>query len=158
MTIRPAEVEDAASLAHMRLALILEYNPSAESASAEAYERRCHEFFSRALADGSVLAWLASTAGSAVGAASLELRPTFPRPSRFHAIDARVRSVFVRPEYRRRGVARALTETCIIAARDRGVDRLTLGATEAGLLLYRTLGFEQREREMIYVWPSRNDG
>jgi ribosomal protein S18 acetylase RimI-like enzyme len=157
VTIRQATTKDAAELAHLRVALTLEYNPSVEPAWADAYDRRCHEFFSQAVAEGSVLAWLAWNAGSAVGAASLELRPTFPRLNRFHAMDARVRSVFVRREYRRRGIARALTEACIVAAREHGVDRLTLGATESGVLLYRTLGFERREREMIYAWPDRAD-
>ena len=146
---------DAAILGQLRVALNLEYNPSIEEDRAEAYVRRCTEFFAQALADGSVLSWLAWAGERAVGAASLELRPTFPRLTRFHALDARVRSVFVRPEYRRRGIARALTEACIAAARELGVDRLTLGATETGLLLYGTLGFERREREMIYAWPSR---
>jgi ribosomal protein S18 acetylase RimI-like enzyme len=56
-----------------------------------------------------------------------------------------VQDVSVRPEHRRRGVARALTTACEGEARDRGYDRITVTVSEdneASQALYRGLGYE----------------
>jgi GNAT superfamily N-acetyltransferase len=56
-----------------------------------------------------------------------------------------VQDVSVRPEHRRRGVARALTTVCEGEARDRGYDRITVTVSEdneASQALYRGLGYE----------------
>ncbi|MGO9875928.1 MAG: GNAT family N-acetyltransferase [Acidimicrobiia bacterium] len=55
-----------------------------------------------------------------------------------------LQDVSVRPEYRRRGIASALTVAAEREARDRGSDRLRLGVSadnEAAQALYRGLGF-----------------
>jgi GNAT superfamily N-acetyltransferase len=55
-----------------------------------------------------------------------------------------LQDVSVRPEYRRRGIASALTVAAEREARDRGFDRLRLGVSadnEAAQALYRGLGF-----------------
>jgi GNAT superfamily N-acetyltransferase len=56
-----------------------------------------------------------------------------------------VQDVAVRPEHRRRGVARALTAACEGEARERGYDRITVTVSEdneASRALYRGLGYE----------------
>ncbi len=45
---------------------------------------------------------------------------------------------YIRPEYRRRGIARALVET---AVRQSGVSSLTVGCADCDLGMYRALGF-----------------
>ena len=45
---------------------------------------------------------------------------------------------YIRPEYRRRGIARALVET---AVRQSGVSSLTVGCADCDLEMYRALGF-----------------
>lgn len=54
---------------------------------------------------------------------------------------ARLRAFFVHPDWTRRGVATALFERCLAAARAAGVRRLELLATLPGVPLYRSLGF-----------------
>jgi GNAT superfamily N-acetyltransferase len=149
VTIKAAVPADAAALADLRVALALDGGATAGSA-AEMYAERCRAFFTEALMAGTVLAWLGVAGSEAVAAASLELRWTFPRVRSPRALDARIRSVFVRPAFRRRGIGTALVRECIAAAAREGVDRLTLGASEMGVPLYQTLGFALREREMIY--------
>jgi hypothetical protein len=50
--------------------------------------------------------------------------------------------VLVDPDYRRRGIATALTETALKYLRGRGVRTIKLDATPAGRLVYEPLGFE----------------
>jgi GNAT superfamily N-acetyltransferase len=58
---------------------------------------------------------------------------------------ARVRAMFVRGDWTRRGLGRAILDACEDAARAEGFTELVLGATLAGAPLYRAYGFEDVE-------------
>jgi GNAT superfamily N-acetyltransferase len=59
---------------------------------------------------------------------------------------ARVRAMFVKPDWARRGLGRAILESCENAAREEGFTQLVLGATMPGEPLYRAFGFEEVDR------------
>jgi GNAT superfamily N-acetyltransferase len=59
---------------------------------------------------------------------------------------ARVRAMFVRGDWARRGIGRAILEACERAARSEGFQRLVLMATLPGEPFYRTFGFREIER------------
>jgi GNAT superfamily N-acetyltransferase len=59
---------------------------------------------------------------------------------------ARVRAMFVRGDWTRRGLGRAILESCERAARAEGFKSLVLGATLPGEPLYRAFGFREIER------------
>jgi GNAT superfamily N-acetyltransferase len=54
---------------------------------------------------------------------------------------ARIRAFFVHPDVARRGLGRALLETCAGAARAAGFRALELGSTLPGVALYEACGF-----------------
>jgi len=58
---------------------------------------------------------------------------------------ARVRAMYTRPGFTRRGVGRLILELCEQAAADEGFTRLELMATLAGRPLYEAYGFEPVE-------------
>lgn len=58
---------------------------------------------------------------------------------------ARVRAMFVRADWTRRGLGRRILEACEAAARSEGFRTLALVATLPGLPLYRAYGFEPIE-------------
>lgn len=58
---------------------------------------------------------------------------------------ARVRAMFVRADWTRRGLGRRILEACEAAARAEGFTRLVLSATLAGLPLYLAFGFREIE-------------
>ena len=58
---------------------------------------------------------------------------------------AHIRAMFVRPDWTRRGLGRAILNAGHDAARAEGFTRLDLGATLAGLALYRAFGFVEIE-------------
>jgi GNAT superfamily N-acetyltransferase len=62
---------------------------------------------------------------------------------------AHVRAMFVRPDWTRRGLGRAILQAGHDAARAEGFRRLDLAATLPGVLLYRAFGF--REVEPIII-------
>lgn len=57
-------------------------------------------------------------------------------------------SIFVAPEWRRRGVATALVAAAIHAARERGLRRIRLHSTPEGRRTYERAGFVARLNEM----------
>jgi len=59
---------------------------------------------------------------------------------------ARVRAMFVRGDWTRRGLGRRILDACEDAAREEGFTQLVLGATLAGFPLYRAFGFEETDR------------
>jgi GNAT superfamily N-acetyltransferase len=59
---------------------------------------------------------------------------------------ARVRAMFVRSDWTRRGLGRAILDSCERAAREEGFKNLVLGATLPGEPLYRSFGFREVER------------
>lgn len=67
---------------------------------------------------------------------------------------ARVRAMFVRADWTRRGLGREILESCERAARAEGFTRLALFATLPGVPLYRAFGFREVERR----WPATPDG
>jgi GNAT superfamily N-acetyltransferase len=58
---------------------------------------------------------------------------------------ARVRAMFVRADWTRRGLGRRILEACEAAARDEGFRQLALVATMPGLPLYLAYGFRSLE-------------
>jgi GNAT superfamily N-acetyltransferase len=62
---------------------------------------------------------------------------------------ARVRAMFVRGGWTRRGLGRALLESCERAARTEGFRELVLMATLPGEPLYRAFGFAEVGRTMV---------
>jgi GNAT superfamily N-acetyltransferase len=59
---------------------------------------------------------------------------------------ARVRAMFVRSDWTRRGLGRAILDACESAARAEGFTSMVLGATRPGEPLYRAFGFREVER------------
>ena len=62
---------------------------------------------------------------------------------------ARVRAMFVRDDWTRRGLGRRILEACEAAARDEGFRRLALLATLAGVPLYLAYGFRLGEERDV---------
>ena len=58
---------------------------------------------------------------------------------------AHIRAMFVRPDWTRRGLGRAILQAGHDAARAEGFQRLDLGATLPGVPLYRAFGFREVE-------------
>jgi GNAT superfamily N-acetyltransferase len=66
---------------------------------------------------------------------------------------ARVRAMFVRPDWTRRGLGRRILEECEAAARREGFRKLALVATLPGLPLYLAYGFRPLE-ELEVAMPD----
>jgi GNAT superfamily N-acetyltransferase len=100
-----------------------------------------------ALDDGTYRGWLAMSAeGSVIGGAGVHIKPQLPRITHDGARVATgavplVVNVYTEPQWRRRGVARALMRAVMQWAAEAGHDRIVLHASDEGRKLYASLGF-----------------
>ena len=111
------------------------------AAQSEAYYRE-------ALANGShtgILAFDGDVFAGAGGVSYYRVMPTFHNPT---GRCAYIMNMYVRPTYRRQGIATAMLDLLVADARRRGVGRIALEATDMGRPLYEKYGFIRAEGEM----------
>jgi GNAT superfamily N-acetyltransferase len=82
--------------------------------------------------------------GSGSGAADARLLDPASEP-------ARIRAMFTRPDWTRRGLGRAILEACESAARADGFRSLALRATLPGVPLYESYGFRIVEEADVHM-------
>jgi len=142
IAIRAATPADLRHVLHHRRAMFEEMGYK-DRAALEAMEKNAEPFFAARLVDGSYLGWLAVTragrvvAGGGVGILAWPAHPRDAKPFR-----ATIFNVYTEPEYRLRGIARRLMEVMIDWCREAGFGVVNLHASDEGLPLYLSMGFE----------------
>jgi GNAT superfamily N-acetyltransferase len=111
-------------------------------------------FFESALAASTYVAFVADDAGRAIGSGGVLVHLAIPRPGLVSERAGRVQSLYVDPERRRRGVARALMHHILAYARDAQLISLVLRPSDAGRALYSELGFRDAD-EMVLRYAPR---
>jgi GNAT superfamily N-acetyltransferase len=148
VTIRWASSDDAADLATLRAEMM--FAMRLREVSGE-WRDEAVKYFAEGLADGTVLAVMATTAnGEAAGSAAVSMRQNPPSPWNPTGRSAYVHTVATVPGFRHRGVSRLLMNELLRELTARQVTRVELHATGDGEPLYRELGFVERanNREM----------
>ena len=72
------------------------------------------------------------------------------KPSNVHflrGLTGTVLNVYVKPEYRRRGIAKHLMNNLLDDAKEKELDYVELKSTDDGYQLYRSLGFDDEKTE-----------
>jgi GNAT superfamily N-acetyltransferase len=153
MHIRLATEADASTLARLRVAL-LEETGGALSPHERAEMLRLNEaFFLQNARTQSWCSWLAEVQGQtvAVGTLAFFLRP--PYPGNPEGQDAYFLNMYTRPEFRGQHAAQEVLNAAISHARERGVRKLTLHATQAGRPMYLKAGFVPSAAYMELALP-----
>jgi GNAT superfamily N-acetyltransferase len=137
--LRAARIDEYPLAAEMRRQMSLEHDGDFDARSPDWRERYCAYFSAKQGADQGQL-FLAFDGGKPVGMTIVSVLDHY-RTEAFGTKYAYVNGVFVYPEYRRRGIARALMSMAIAWARERGCSYVRLRASEQGRLLYEAMGF-----------------
>ncbi|HEV3480612.1 MAG TPA: GNAT family N-acetyltransferase [Gaiellaceae bacterium] len=137
MIVRPAEPRDADAV------LALMEGLTRPAVADDPQPQR--EVFLAHLDDGDARVYVAEVDGQVAGAVSLWIQPRL----NWTTPQAWIPDLYVAPAFRRRGVARALLDAFVVAARGRGCHRLVLESghhrAEAHQL-YEAYGFEHHAR------------
>jgi len=145
--IRRADASDADVIAGHRVAMFRDMGEVASDALAAALRAAAASSLDTLLRNGAYVGWLATDAGRRIIAgAGVHIKEQLPRiaPDRTRIEVAAVPlvvNVYTEPDWRHRGVARALMQALMAWAADRGFDRVVLHASDDGRPLYTSLGF-----------------
>ena len=153
LTTRRATVNDAELITRHRKAMFADMRDAPEPVLDE-MGRNFEPWVRRMIAEEKYVGWITSEGERAIGSAGLlilDWAPHFLDPT----CDERgyILNVFVEPDYRGRGIARALTEECIAEAKQRGIGVVALHASKKGQPVYEKLGFKT-SNEMLFVNPA----
>lgn len=144
---KKADINDLDTLTETRVEVLRAANKLDSSADMSEVESRSREYYIKALADGSHTAYLVYEDDCFVGAGGVSyytVMPTYHNPS---GEKAYIMNMYVRPEYRRRGIAIKTLDLLVRDARDRGVSLISLEATDMGKPLYEKYGFVRMSDE-----------
>ncbi|MDO4262775.1 MAG: GNAT family N-acetyltransferase [Deinococcus sp.] len=146
-TIRRATAADAPTLAQLRGVMQLKSGRTSAQVAADLPVREA--FYRQAVPTGTYLGWLAEDAqlpagDQVLGGAGVMFYPAHPSQDSALTEHPHILNVAVRPQFRRRGVARALMQAVLAWAREAGYPTVTLNAAPMGQALCRELGFAER--------------
>ena len=106
--------------------------------------QRTREYFE----SGDHMTVFACDGDTVVGCATLSFVETLPTLSHPTGKRSHLFGVYVKPTYRRQGIASQMMKMLITEARGRGVTEITLASTDDGRPLYEKLGFAPSDEYM----------
>ncbi len=145
--VRPAHAQELGEFARLR-ALMAAGEGHAWDAEHPGWRERFAAYFAGRQLRGEAQVFFATHDGRVAGAAAFSIVDEY-RVTVLNQPRGWVNSVYVLPEFRRRGVARRLMEAGIAWLRERGCVKVRLRTSDEGEPLYAALGFRPgRELEL----------
>ncbi|MBR2700314.1 MAG: GNAT family N-acetyltransferase [Clostridia bacterium] len=145
---RRATADQIDLLVETRVEVLRAANRLDDSADLSEVAAQSRDYYLRALRDNTHTGFLAFDGEDFVGACGVSyfrVMPTCHNPTGWKAY---IMNMYVRPEYRRRGVATRMLDLLVADARARGIGLISLEATDAGRPLYEKYGFIPMTHEM----------
>lgn len=142
VAIRTAGLADMSHILRHRRSMFEEMG-LAPAAALDQMEHVSETYLRTALADGSYLGWLGEAEhGRVVAGGGLVIAawPGFPREAKPRR--AWILNIYTDPDFRRRGIAKRITQHIVEWCRDEGFSSVSLHASEDGRPLYEALGFQ----------------
>ncbi|HUR63268.1 MAG TPA: GNAT family N-acetyltransferase [Candidatus Thermoplasmatota archaeon] len=138
--LRMATAADAATLTRHRTAMWRAMGVLREG-EADPTEAAYADWVRRLLAENRLAAWVADGPDGPVASGCVYLQEVHPRPGHPGPWCPYLLSMFTEPEWRGRGLARAIVQEAVAWSRTHGATRLALHASAAGRPLYEAMGF-----------------
>lgn len=145
MEFRIAAAEDVDALTQNRMDFVAEIRPPDDP---ESFRRVTHAYLKEHLNDGTLVAYLYVEDGAILSSCMLCISQVMPMRSAPNGKIGLLLNVYTAPSHRRRGLARSLVGMMLDHARELGLTKVELEATEDGYPVYRLLGFTVSERHM----------
>ena len=108
------------------------------------------DYYTRHIPDGTFLSWVAMDNGRIIatsGISIVEKPPYFGCPSGKIGL---LSGMYTEKEYRRQGIARKLLSRVVSEAREKGCGTVQITASDMGVKLYSSFGFEKNNNFMQY--------
>jgi GNAT superfamily N-acetyltransferase len=139
--IRRGMLADIPAIARHRLGMMLEMGLGTPPQCA-IYEKDFQEFARKEISAGNFNSWLAETdTGQVVGGGAVYIVPWLGNPTDRLQKRAFILNVYTDPDFRRRGIARAVVKAMLEWCRSQGFHSVRLMASDFGRPLYQSMGF-----------------
>lgn len=148
---KKASLDDIECLTEVRIKVLRSANRLDDSVDMSLVEQQTREYYGQALKDGSHAAYLALDDGRIVGTGGVSffrVAPIYRNPTGYKAY---IMNMYTEPDCRRQGIAYHMLDCLVAESRERGVNFITLEATEMGEPLYEKYGFVKLEHEMKLI-------
>ena len=143
-----ATMEDIDELVRTRIIVLRAANKLSDDEDMSVVEEESYAYYRRALESGEHIAYLVYDNGKFIGAGGLsfyQVMPTYHNPT---GKKAYIMNMYTNPAYRRKGIAYHTLEILVADAKNKGIDAISLEATEMGRPLYEEFGFVGMKDEM----------
>lgn len=145
---RYASKYDIALLVHLRIQFleVKERHPSYQQLTKE-----LTAYFETALQDNSCRILLAEQKQQVIATGIIFYYSSVPSLTNPAGKNAYLTSLYVAPDFRRKGIAQTILEKLIGNAKEHGCPYVMLSTSEMGRPLYEKYGFQNNENHMIYT-------
>ena len=148
--IRPASADDIPLVIDYRWRMFRELGWEDDS-RLEQITPAAVAHLSDGFATGGCSGFVAEQDGATAGSVVVVWQRVPPSPRNVIGLTAYILGMYVVPEYRRRGIARALMTSCIECATEAGAPAVMLHASEFGQPLYEGLGFQPTTEMRLFT-------
>lgn len=155
--IRAAGMADIPVLIELRLAMFQSMGDSDPDILADV-AAACETYMNSHLADGSFRAWLVEVDGQIATTGGLILREAPPAYHNLAGREGYIMGIYTRPEFRHRGLAKAVMSKILTVLHEEGIPRATLRASAEGRPLYEKMGFAPTTEMRIELDDFKPEG
>ncbi|MBE5914981.1 MAG: GNAT family N-acetyltransferase [Pseudobutyrivibrio ruminis] len=148
---RVATLNDLDLLTTSRIEVLRAANKLDASTDMANVEKESYNYYKKALEDNTHYAILVMEDDKFIGAGGVSfysVMPTYHNPS---GKKAYIMNMYTAPDYRRQGIAYKTLDMLVKISKERGINNISLEATEMGRPLYEKYGFVKMESEMELV-------
>ena len=148
LNYKKAVLEDIEILTETRITVLRAANQLSDDVEMSDVKEQSYLYYQKALSEDSHVAYLVFDDNEFVGAGGISffhVMPTFHNPT---GKKAYIMNMYTKPEYRRKGIAYKTLDLLVAESKQRGIDAVSLEATDMGKPLYKKYGFVKMNDEM----------
>ena len=149
-TIRRAGLDDIPALIELRAKMFATFVD--DEGKIAAMNEYSSGYFRKQIDENQFIAWVADDeGGEVVACAALSFYYLPPKPFNLAGKYGYISSMYTAEGHRRKGVARKLLQKALDYAQEEGLKMVKLHATEAGAVLYESVGFKKWNEMALVV-------
>ena len=148
LSYKKATLTDLEILTETRIEVLRAANRLSDDVDMSEVKKQSLEYYQNALRNNTHLAYLIFDEEIFVGTGGIsyfQVMPTYHNPT---GKKAYIMNMYTKPDYRRQGIAFKTLDLLVADAKTRGINAISLEATDMGRSLYEKYGFRKMNDEM----------